>query len=55
MNEPRKQRDDEDARAYEALPQTDDEHAPSTAAAIEMIEAEDWSEWYPASLSFGPK
>jgi Arc/MetJ-type ribon-helix-helix transcriptional regulator len=40
---------DRDRLAYERDPQPDVDHVWSTAAAIGMIEAEDWSEWYPAT------
>lgn len=39
-----------DKAVYEAQPQLESEHAWSTAAAIAMIDAEDWSEWYPPSV-----
>jgi Arc/MetJ-type ribon-helix-helix transcriptional regulator len=44
-----KQLVERDRRAYERDPQKDVDHVWSTAAAISMIEAEDWSAWYPST------
>jgi hypothetical protein len=44
-----KQLVERDRLAYERDPQKDVDHVWSTAAAISMIEAEDWSAWYPST------